>query len=230
MNVRNNRTLQLIVQSAYCALGILGAVASTGFFDYNYKESFFVYFTNISNYICVAVMLFELIQTARKKEDSPVSAIPLVKFAGIMGILLTFLIYNFILAHQAGRDPASNFTVLSILYHVVLPVVYIADWFIFYERKHTKWFFPVVGMIYPAIYLVFVYVRAWIFNFDPSTPLLYPYFFLDPVKQGATGLMLWFFILSLYFTLVGFGLFAIDVAAQRINKRKRSAEHPTQQV
>lgn len=218
MKIKNNRTLQLIVQTSYCVLGLLGAVASTGFFDYEFNPNFYVFFTNISNYVCVAVMLTELVQTARKKDDSPVTAVPIIKYAGIMGILLTFILFNFILAGQADRDPALNFTVVSILYHVVLPVLYIADWFLFYERKHTKWFYPFVGMIYPACYLVFVYVRAWILDFDASVPYIYPYFFLDPVKQGAQGLIMWFFILFAYFIGVGFLFFAIDVISRKAQR------------
>ena len=75
-----NRTAQLIFQSAYCALGILGSISCLGIFD-DYTDirwDFYIYFTNISNFLCLGVMLAELVQTAKKKDDSFVSAVPLL--------------------------------------------------------------------------------------------------------------------------------------------------------
>ena len=95
-----NRTAQLIYQTIYCTLGLVGSIASLGIFD-NIKTirwDFYVHFTNISNYFCIGVMLAGLIQTAKKKEDSYVTAAPLLKFIGMLGILLTFLVFNIMLA------------------------------------------------------------------------------------------------------------------------------------
>ena len=66
-----NRTAQLIYQTIYCTLGFVGCVASLGIFDNInvIRWDFYVHFTNISNYFCLAVMFAALIQTAKKKED-----------------------------------------------------------------------------------------------------------------------------------------------------------------
>ena len=88
-----NRTAQLIYQTVYCTLGFVGCVACLGIFDNinQIRWDFYVHFTNISNFLCIGVMLAALIQTAKKKEDSYVSAVPALKFIGMLGILLTFL-------------------------------------------------------------------------------------------------------------------------------------------
>ena len=78
----------------------------------------------------LGVMLTALIQTAKKKEDSYVSAVPMLKFIGMLGILLTFLVFNIMLAGAAGRDPQANWRVSSLCFHVVLPILYIGDWFL----------------------------------------------------------------------------------------------------
>ena len=90
-----NKTAQLIYQTVYITLGIVGIVASLGIFDNinMIRWDFYVHFTNISNFLCIGVMLSELIQTAKKKENSYVSASPMLKFIGILGILLTFLVF-----------------------------------------------------------------------------------------------------------------------------------------
>ena len=99
-----NRTAQLIYQTFYIALGLVGIVASLGIFDnvQTIRWDFYVHFTNISNFLCIGVMFAGLVQTAKKKEDSPVSAAPVLKFIGILGILLTFLVFNIMLAGAAG--------------------------------------------------------------------------------------------------------------------------------
>ena len=135
-----NRTAQLIYQTIYLTLGFVGLVASLGIFDNinTIRWDFYVHFTNISNFLCIGVMLAGLIQTAKKKEDSFVSAAPILKFIGMLGILLTFLVFNIMLAGAEGRDPQANWRIGSLCFHVVLPIMYIADWFLFYERKKAK--------------------------------------------------------------------------------------------
>ena len=75
-----NRTAQLIYQTIYVTLGFVGLVASLGIFDNVsvIRWDFYVHFTNISNFLCIGVMLTALIQTAKKKEDSYVSAVPML--------------------------------------------------------------------------------------------------------------------------------------------------------
>ena len=102
-----NRTAQLIFQTIYCTLGLVGTIASLGIFDNinSIRWDFYVHFTNISNFLCLGVMIACLVQTIRKKEDSYVSAASLLKFIGVLGILLTFLVFNIMLAGAEGRDP-----------------------------------------------------------------------------------------------------------------------------
>ena len=214
-----NRTAQLIYQTIYVTLGIVGFVASLGIFDNirMIRWDFYVHFTNISNYFCLAIMLAGLIQTVKKKEDSYVSAAPLLKFIGMLGILLTFLVFNIMLAGAAGRDPQANWRVGSLVFHVVLPIMYIADWFLFYERKKCKWFYPVASIAFPIAYAIFLLIQAIILKFDSSiliptttTPLIYPYFFVNLDTQGVSGVLMWVAILAVAFIAVGFLFFGLD--------------------
>ena len=220
-----NRTAQLIYQTIYVTLGIVGFVASLGIFDNInvIRWDFYVHFTNISNYFCIGVMLAALIQTAKKKEDSYVSAVPILKFIGMLGILLTFLVFNIMLAGAEGRDPQANWRVGSLLAHVVLPILYIADWFLFYERKQAKWYYPLVSIAFPLAYVVFLLVQAIILKFDSSiliptttTPLIYPYFFVNLETQHVPGVLMWIGILAVAFAAVGYLFFGLD----RLGKKK----------
>ena len=222
-----NRTTQLIFQTIYCTLGFVGCIACLGIFDNVklFRWDFYVYFTNISNFFCLGVMLAALIQTVKKREDSYVTAAPLLKFVGMLGILLTFLVFNIMLAGEEGRDPQLNWRIGSLLFHVVLPVMYIADWFLFYERKNCKWYYPIASAGFPLAYAVFLLIHAAILKFDSSiltptpnstTPLIYPYFFVNIDKQGVPGVLAWVGILAVVFIAVGFAFLGLD----KLGKKK----------
>ena len=220
-----SRTTQLIYQTIYVTLGFVGCVACFGIFDdiNTIRWDFYVHFTNISNFFCIGVMLTELIQTAKKKEDGFVSAAPILKFIGMLGILLTFLVFNIMLAGAEGRDPQANWRVGSLLFHVSLPVLYIADWFLFYERKKCKWYYPLASVAFPLAYVVFLLIQAIILKFDSSiliptttTPLIYPYFFVNLETQGVGGVIRWILILMAGFMVMGYLFFGLD----KLGKKK----------
>ena len=224
-----NRTAQLIFQTIYCTLGLVGTIASLGIFDNinAIRWDFYVHFTNISNFFCLGVMFTALFQTIRKKEDSYVKAAPMLKFIGILGILLTFLVFNIMLAGAEGRDPQANWRIGSLLFHVLLPIMYIADWFLFYERKQCKWNYPIASIGFPLAYVIFLLIQAIILGFDSSiliptttTPLIYPYFFVNIETQGIPGVLMWIAILSVAFVAVGFGFYGLD----RISKKRKEKE------
>ena len=220
-----NRTAQLIFQTIYCTLALVGSIASLGIFD-NIKMirwDFYVHFTNISNFLCFGVMLACLIQTAKKKEDSYVKTAPMLKFIGVLGILLTFLVFNIMLDGAEGRDPQLNWRIGSLCFHVVLPILYVADWFLFYERKQCKWYYPVASISFPLAYAIFLLIQAVILKFDSSilipnstTPLIYPYFFVNLDTQGVSGVLMWIGILAVGFVAMGFLFFGLD----RLGKKK----------
>ncbi len=214
----------MIFQTVYCTLGFVGCVASLGIFDNIniIRWDFYVHFTNISNFFCIGVMLTALIQTVKRKDDGYVTAAPMLKFIGMLAILLTFLVFNIMLAGAEGRDPQANWRVGSLIFHV--PILYIVDWFLFYERKKTKWYYPLASTAFPLAYVIFLLIQAIILKFDTSiliptttTPLIYPYFFVNLETQGVSGVLMWVGILSVAFIAVGYLFFGLD----RIGKKER---------
>ena len=214
-----NRTAQLIFQTVYCTLGLVGVIASLGIFDNvnTIRWDFYVHFTNISNFLCIGVMVASLIETAKRKEDGYVTVAPLLKFIGMLGILLTFLVFNIMLAGAEGRDPQANWRIGSLCFHVVLPILYIADWFLFRERKKTEWYYPIASIGFPLAYAIFLLIQAVILGFDSSiliptttTPLIYPYFFVNLDTQGVGGVLMWIVILAVAFAAVGYAFFGLD--------------------
>ena len=223
-----NRTAQLIFYTVYCTLGLVGCIACLGIFD-NIKMirwDFYVHFTNLSNFLCIGVMVAALIQTAKKKEDSYVTVAPMLKFIGLLGILLTFLVFNIMLAGAEGRDPQANWRIGSLIFHVVLPLLYIADWFLFRERKKCKWYYPLASIGFPLAYVIFLLIQALILRFNTSiliptttTPWIYPYFFVNLGTQGVPGVLMWIAILAVAFAAVGFAFFGLDNLDKKVFKK-----------
>jgi hypothetical protein len=223
-----NRTAQLIYQTVYCTLGLVGCIACLGIFDdiKMFRWDFYVYFTNLSNFLCLGVMVTALIQTIKRKGDGYVSSTPLLKFIGMLGIVLTFLVFNLMLAGAEGRDPQLNWRIGSLCFHVILPIMYVVDWFLFYERKKCTWRYPIASISFPLAYAIFLLIHATILGFNTSilTPtgatLIYPYFFVNLETQGAPGVLMWIAILSVAFVAMGFGFYGLD----RISKKQKDKQ------
>jgi hypothetical protein len=102
--------------------------------------------------------------------------------------------------------------------------LYIADWFLFYERKQCKWYYPLASIALPLSYIVFLLIQATILGFNSSiliptteTPLIYPYFFVNIDKQGW-GVLMWIAILTAAFVAVGYLFYGLDRLVQKKKK------------
>jgi hypothetical protein len=223
-----NRNAKMIFRSAYCALGILAVFASLGIFEnvYNIRWDFYIYFTNLSNYLCLGVMIAELVACVKQRDEAYTSECPKLKFIGLVAILLTFLVFNLILAWEEGRDPVRNFEIGSVLLHVILPIMYIADWLLFDERGMLKWRDAFLTILFPLCYFIFIIVQAAILGFDTSiknalgnTPLIYPYFFLDFEKQQVGGVAKWLLIIVCAIVVLSVALILMD---RLLNKKRKN--------
>ena len=82
---------------------------------------------------------------------------------------------------------------------------------------------PLHPSLFLLVYLVFLLIQAVILKFDTSiliptttTPLIYPYFFVNLQTQGVSGVLMWGCVLFAAFVAVGFAFYGID----RLGKKK----------
>jgi hypothetical protein len=75
--------------------------------------------------------------------------------------------------------------------------------------------------------VIFLLIQAIILKFDSSiliptttTPLIYPYFFVNLDTQGVGGVLMWIGILSVAFVVVGFLFFGLDRLGGKCTKRE----------
>ena len=57
---------------------------------------------------------------------------------------------------------------------------------------------------------IFIFIRAWILDFNPEAPYIYPYFFLNLDELGVVGVIKWIGILSVVFIVIGYAIFGLD--------------------
>ena len=85
--------------------------------------------------------------------------------------------------------------------------------------------YPIASVGFPFAYAIFLLIHAAILKFDSSiltptpgstTPLIYPYFFVNLDTQGPLGVLMWIAILFVVFVAVGFMFFGID----KLGKKK----------
>ena len=142
---------------------------------------------------------------------------PRLHFISMLGLVLTFLVFNLLLANDPARDPALNYKVECLLCHIVLPILFVMDWLLFYEHGKVKWTWPLLSALFPLGYLAYVFIHAALWRFDSSIlnyagtdPIIYPYFFLNPERVGIGGMAMWIFALLGAFVVGGFVFMLAD--------------------
>ena len=188
------------------------------FFDRDFNQNFFDYYTNLSNYICAGIMFVSLIQTyrqVRRGEDGYCKAAPVLTFCSMLLIMVTFLVYTFILSDYT---PLEYFTTLSnVLMHCLLPLLFFFHWLLFYEHGNLRWYHPLCSAVMPALYVLFIVIRAPIAKGKPGMDV-WPYFFLDMDALGVGGLLSWMGILLAALMVIAYGFYGLDRLWQRFHR------------
>ncbi len=206
-----NKLTQIIYRTIYIVLGVIGIIGSFGYFKENFNEDFYLYYTNLSNYICFGVILYALIKTIKSYKTSPegyCNVLPKFKFMSLIMILVTCLVYNILLAKDYTIADYF-FSISNLILHLILPIMFTLDWVLFTEHRQTKWYYPLLATVMPLIYVVLILIRAAILG-NSYHGLLYPYFFLNVAKIGFGGVIGWVAILVLVFVALGYIIFGLD--------------------
>lgn len=213
-----SRNARIAFQFLYCALAVLGFVAQLGLFQGVLNRSYLVFYTNLSNLLCMLFMFVSLAGTLSEKETRDFA--PALKFVFLIMISVTFILYNVLLA-----DYPSIFSYFSSLKnglnHCILPILFVLEWFVFYERGRARWTWPLLSILPPFFYVIYILLRAGILEITGrSAPVVYPYYFLNLEKLGWYGFLQWMAILLVAFLALGYTLCAID---RWLGKSRRTA-------
>ena len=88
---KNVNVSAVIFRTIFVTLGVVGILSSLGWFNREYNINWYVFYTNLSNYICIIVMFISLIFSAKGKD----TVLPRFRFYCLIMILVTFFVYNY---------------------------------------------------------------------------------------------------------------------------------------
>lgn len=207
-----DRITQLIFRVAFLTVSLFGIIESFGLWAGQTPGlGCMLYYTSLSNFLCFGVMLAVTISTVKHIKNGETvgnnTACPRLKFYSNIIILVTFLVYNFILADnmfEAGWNNLGNVTK-----HIVCPLLFIIDFLLFDKHHSIKWYDCLLCTVLPLGYVAFVLIRGAILPADYAGTV-YPYFFLNADELGYGGVALWVLILLLVFIVIAFLFFLYD--------------------
>ncbi|MDE6613770.1 MAG: Pr6Pr family membrane protein [Clostridia bacterium] len=219
---------QAIYRIVFCVISALGCVLSLGFFDqvfgsddFTISNDFWQYYTNLSNYYCLGIGIAVCAGTVKKLRKGEThgynTVAPTFKFLGVVMIMVTFLVYCILL----GEPNKLKFwnSLGNLCYHVVAPIMFIVDFFIFDKHRQVKILDPIKCTFMPLGYVVYILIYGAICR-AADAKFEYPYFFLNVDKLGYGGVVGWVAILVVVFIAVGYLLFLYDKLIKENGKWK----------
>ena len=184
-----SRTLRFIVVILYIAVAIYGCFSS-----WLYGTRFFLYFTNLGNLYCLALMVNELVRLIRRKSLS----LPLLQweFGGLISILVIGAVYNLLLGDPTSAAYWTNKP--SVCLHLITPILYAIYFFSTRPVRKVDVGGIQCSILLPYLYIAFIYTRHLI-----TGDQWFPYFFLDINRIGWSGALGWIIALTVVFVLTG---------------------------
>lgn len=190
MTVSDNRIFALIWRIAGLAVGIAGCVVM---FSTTMGKTMLIYFTMQTNLFIVALFAVLTVMTAAqiagkggRGETAHLNRS--FQLALTFYITITFVVYWALLSWQnfdmSAAGGGKAFLAANYIVHGIVPAFAIVDWILFFPHggigRSAAW----MWLIYPAVYAVFIFVRA-----ETGAPIYgttrYPYPFIDTDIIGA---------------------------------------------
>lgn len=176
----------LIIGAALVAGGVISGMIRDGGVDFGTLR----YFTYLSNIVLIVSFMFLALAYDHKYRDY-------VCFAATLAIVVTGLVYNFILVPISGNAPIwHDFT--NFIIHFTAMVWAVINYLAFETKGKLKLKHLIIGMVFPFVYWVVFIIVGYA---DPGH--FYPYFFMDTQKNNFFILVLWLLALLFVFTLIG---------------------------
>lgn len=165
-----------------------------------------LYFTNISNLLCLIYFIILVVQMILNKERND-NLHYIIKGMITMSITLTMVVYNFILVGEKGLF--ENHMLECNLVHVVVPLLVIFDYIIFGEKGHLKKSYPFIWAGILFVYQIFITIYTILGGrFVNGTK--YPYFYMDVTRYGFVGVIFNMLIVLLLYIVYGILVQIID--------------------
>lgn len=169
---------------------------------------FLNYYTNLSN---VAVWLYFglllisnwLIQPLYQWLCQPVVAMTIM-----LAILVTNLVYHFLLSAGIKRDYQQKggfnpYTVVNVTLHYAAPLATLIYWLILADKTGLQYRDTLIWIIFPLLFVIYALLHGAIGHYTYSDGKHYPYEFMDIDKCGLWGALRNVVLVAIAFILLG---------------------------
>lgn len=210
----NARPAALVFRVLAVGLILTGILRNAGVLAGSPDASTLLFYTMISNILCLVWMLLLVARTATdlRRLGARGTSTPSPRWSGtvMMAITVTMLIYLVVLVPTRFRQGDTDvFSLTDNLIHIVTPCLLIADWLLFIPKGAFRAIDPLLWTLIPYAYLVFGFgYGALGGEFTPGHT--YPYPFMNIDALGAGGVALWIVALSAALVAVGYVFVLID--------------------
>lgn len=161
-----------------------------------------LYYTVLSNLLVILFTGYLLLKM-RSDDDSWQSPVILRLKGGVtMSIMITCVIYHFMLAPIA----TDFYRLENFLCHYIVPLWFLADTLFFDKSRQYKWFDPIVWTVLPLLYMGFAILNGLVLkmNIPNSKDNPFPYFFLNANKHGWGFVFRWAAIIFVAYMVSGY--------------------------
>ncbi len=182
----------------------------TGLLNGTYKGTRWGYYTILSNLLVIVyfflALLNELFGIVPLVENAVVS------FTVMMSIILTFMIFHFMLMKIMIREwkegiGLNPYRLGNLGVHYICPILTLVYFFLFIDRSDLKVWQGVLWLLSPTVYLLYAALRAHLGYTFNARGDRWPYWFMNFDKLGF-----WKVIRNLLILMAGFGLLGLLIA------------------
>lgn len=230
-----HRTLALGYRALASLVILVGIVRVSGLASGDPSWNAFLYYTVLSNVLCLVWLAWSAVVTLRDGRTHGWSGVstPSARFAAAVmeAITVTMLIYVFVLAPALFTQPGAYrpFTLTDNLVHIITPILVIVDWLLFVPKGRLKTYDPLLWALIPYAYLAFAFTFGALGGeFAPGVHVPYP--FMDVEANGLDGVIAWIAGLTVALVAVGYVYFGLDRALARIGESRARSRAATPEV
>ena len=184
-------------------------------------ENGILYFTNISNLMCLIYFLCLVIKLLSGKKESKSDAHYIIKGTITMAITLTFFMYNFALKNDPTSEVFIGHDIECYFVHVLVPLLVMFDYVLFGEKGHLKANYPIIWSSILIAYQIFVIMYV---NYGGRfiNNLRYPYSYMDVATHGLFNVSINMLTVFIVFILYGLLIQKLDnIIGKKIDSSKK---------